>query len=660
MPIKIKCTNPNCGKILNAPDSMAGKRANCPSCKTTLTVAAAPVAAPPAPAAPAAPPAPAKPAVAKSPAPENGTAPRKPAPPPPAPPPAAPLPSYIEHVPPEPTAEDAEKIAAALLGDEPKAEETQKEFIEFTCQWCDELVKVDFALGGKQTPCPNPECRRITKVPMPVDPKKVAWRDSPKKPVGARLDTEPAPEGVWGSTTNRGVVSKESLEEAGALPERAAPVGARTWIARGMTAAAVIVLLVTGTVYGLRWLGGKREAALVKQAQDAVEGKTATLTGAEAGLVYRGTAEYYLHHNKPGSVRPDKGEAGAWNQFAKARARLGGAAAGNVECEAMLIDLALAQFALAGGDKEVAERRRLTWKDTIKEVERTLQQIPVGAGRNEAIRLVTRQLLEKGQGALVDDLIALLKDGPQTLTVFGLEKMRAGQREEARKLFTEALELLKANKPHAPLTAEVVALATALDVKEAEWPRGEGTDANVVEIGKAVGAVFQSPSKARELAKKLPTAVLKAEALANIADLLTDATEARTTVAEAVGTQVQAPAAQPGAPWTLARLVRLGLANGEAEAELLALTNRIPESGSLRGWAQLQLFRRQLNAAQKAEESLLDTVDKSSLSHRQARIELARHNTRRDSAAAKAVDSWDASVRPFGHIGAAQGLQGSD
>ena len=50
MPIPVEC--PNCGKVVRAPDSAAGKRGKCPQCATVIDI---PFAAPEAPAAPAAP-----------------------------------------------------------------------------------------------------------------------------------------------------------------------------------------------------------------------------------------------------------------------------------------------------------------------------------------------------------------------------------------------------------------------------------------------------------------------------------------------------------------------------------------------------------------------------------------------------------------------------
>ena len=671
MPIKIKCTNPSCGKILNAPDTLAGKKANCPSCKTTLTV---PAASAPAPAGAAAP-APAKPAAAKSAPAAASPAPRKPAPPP-APEPKPPPPAEA----PPPSADDAEKLAAAMLSDEPKPEDAgPKEFVEFTCQWCDELVKVDASLAGKQTPCPNPECRRITKVPVPADPKKAGWRDAPKKPVGARLDAEPAPEGAWGTATSRGLVSKESLEEAGALPERSEPVGVRTWIARGMVATAVLVLLVGGTLFAFRWFGGKREDALVKKARDAVSGQQ--LAGAEAGALQLKVGEYYLRRKEPGSVNPVNGDAGAKHQFAEARGKISGQASSNAECEALLIDLALAQLGMGDSNANaIEERRRLTWSLTLTEVARTLQAIPksdkkASDGRHEGVRLVTRWLLEQRQDALVDDLVRQVTDGPQVLAVVGLEWLRKGKKEQAEKLLTQAGALLKAEQKPAPQGAqppkkekekpppflvELVALAYALGQEKDKDLKLETVEAGVLETGKAIAAAFNSAEEARDKAKKLLTPALRFEALVAVADALANPDDARQALKEAVDVAGKEPSAHSVSPWVVERLVRLGAAVGLDDQTLLDAVNWLPGRSQLRGWCQLQVFRQQLKREKDkaVDDSLADGVDSGSLSHRLARAELVRHNTVRDKSAAKKVDEWVAALKPYGYIGAAMGLQG--
>src|SRR5262245_48936354 len=196
MAIKIKC--PSCQKVLNVKDSMAGKRGACPNCKFMLSI---PAAAPPASAPPSTPAAPSRPPAA---------------PPPSPPPPAAPP-------------EDTESVIAAMLGDEKKngPVETPKT-VEFNCPMCDEPVKMGVAMAAKQVPCP--ECRRVIKVPLPKQPDKIDWRQAHNRPAGARADNQPAPEGAWGTTVSRGIVSQESLEEAGALAEDSRPVTVRQWI----------------------------------------------------------------------------------------------------------------------------------------------------------------------------------------------------------------------------------------------------------------------------------------------------------------------------------------------------------------------------------------------------------------------------------------------
>src|SRR5919201_1810397 len=98
MSIKFNC--PKCRRPFNVKDQYAGKKAQCPDCKQIITVpAAAPAAAP-----------------------------------------ASPPP-------------DLEALAAAALADEPKpAAPVEQRTIEFTCYYCDALVKVGVDLAGKQTP----------------------------------------------------------------------------------------------------------------------------------------------------------------------------------------------------------------------------------------------------------------------------------------------------------------------------------------------------------------------------------------------------------------------------------------------------------------------------------------------------------------------------
>src|SRR5947209_6597223 len=147
MPIKIKC--PNCKKALSVNESMAGRRAACPACKSVLTI-------PSASAAPA-------PTAAKAPPAKDGSA-KYPV--------SRPAPTTQPAAAPAPPPEDIENLAASLLSDEPKPETVAApKTVDFECPMCGEAVKMDVALAGKQAPCP--ECRRIIKVPQLQPQKKL-------------------------------------------------------------------------------------------------------------------------------------------------------------------------------------------------------------------------------------------------------------------------------------------------------------------------------------------------------------------------------------------------------------------------------------------------------------------------------------------------------
>src|SRR5437660_169408 len=115
-------------------------------------------------------------------------------------------------------------LIAAPVDVEPAARQAQAATIDFTCPFCDEALHLPRELGGKQTSCPNPECRRIVKVPMPKDEKPEDWRNLTRTgPSGARENVEaPRLEGAW--DTARATVSGKALVEAGAIEEEKEPV----------------------------------------------------------------------------------------------------------------------------------------------------------------------------------------------------------------------------------------------------------------------------------------------------------------------------------------------------------------------------------------------------------------------------------------------------
>jgi hypothetical protein len=566
---------------------------------------------------------------------------------------------------------DAEDLAASLLADEakPAAPTEPPKTVTTTCPYCDEEVKFDAALAGKQAPCPNPECRRIIKVPALTKQEKIDWRSTtPGLPTGARRPTEPAPEGAWGSTSKT-VVSKEALQEADALPVRRQPI---TWagrIRRGLLACAALVLVGLGALWAVNWLGGKKQEKMLGKALAAASQKDGPVKGEGAAVVHYAAGLYHLRRDDRDTVKPDKGDAGSVSQFGLARARLQ-AAADNPECDAMLIELALAQVGLAGGPEQVGERKRLSWKDTGNELRSTLQAIRAPEAQAEGLRRVTRKLVEKGQAELAEALAAHLGGGPGPLAIVGLEFLRAGDTERAQKVLERMPrrpEKAKGAKdePATPLTADAVAFLVAQGrEKDIPDPKNlkEADQKDMVQAGRAAGlAWLKRPDEAYKEAGKARAAAWRLEALVAIADAPGDDAAVKAAV-EAAADQAEKSFGTRGAPaWPVLRLVPIGLRVGVAEDALLALAARVSGKDRVRGWAQLPVCRARLaREGGPADPSLADPVEKGTLAHGLALVELARHNARKNASAGDAVEGWDESLRPFGYAGTALGLQGGD
>ena len=147
MPIRIKC--PKCQAALAVKDSLAGKKVSCPKCRNSLAIPAPKV------------------AVTKS----------------------APEPDL-----------DIEAEALKTFAEETVKPVAAPRFVELECPFCVERVKLPADLAGKQPPCPNPECKRIIKVPALKEEKPKDWRQINTRLAGGLLKTDAVePEGAWGT-----------------------------------------------------------------------------------------------------------------------------------------------------------------------------------------------------------------------------------------------------------------------------------------------------------------------------------------------------------------------------------------------------------------------------------------------------------------------------
>src|SRR5262249_20471734 len=118
---------------------------------------------------------------------------------------------------------------------------------------------------------------------------------------------------------------------------------------------------------------------------------------------------------------------------------------------------------LGGDKKEVMEGTRLRWEEVAKELRQTLQNVKSPEGTEEALRRVSRRLIQAGQLPIAQTLASQLsvtaEDAPGALAQVGLELLRAKQNPLAEALLNQAVP------PGAPRPA-----AAAEDVPQARRP----------------------------------------------------------------------------------------------------------------------------------------------------------------------------------------------
>lgn len=661
MPITFSCSS--CNARMTVPDHLAGKRGKCSKCKAAVLVPSANGSSesPPAPPAPTA-------AVRTPSAPEPtaaGRVTRIPAPPTGGLPPAAPSPSAPEPASaPEPppaseTPADLEAEAAALLSDAPQ-EQVKVEFIEFNCPQCDEPLKMALELADKRHPCP--ECRRIIQVPRPKTATPADWRNAgPKLPAGARRNDGPAPEGAWGTGTG-GVTraSVESLKEAGVIKEKEKPLTLYQKAQPYLLVGTPILTLLLGSLVLWSWLTRNQEKRAFDEALSIAASKDAPRVLGGEGLMalhgYAGT--YYLATDKPGCASLAREQFGKSVVVGKALHTSGS--------DALLGDLAVTSLTLAGGPDETDTDRKLNWKDTHRLVRAALEGIASQPGRLSALRRVTRRLVELGEIDRVLNLVSSVStlsgaDRAEALAVVGLELNRLGKTEEAQRALNDALAPYEDSRAKTlpPLRAPVVALAR-LEGKKPPAPGKSLDDQENSVIGEAFALTRQGkPDEARALAGKVPVqGGGRLRALIAIAVAASENKGGKDEILAALDA-VAAAGNRPELAWPLLRLVEIGLA-AEVPADKLELAIAGITDRDLVAWARLQILHAHLAASRSVESvDLIEKIPTSTVAGLLARLELTRHNTRRDRGWASTIKSWDDGPRALGSLGVALGIQGS-
>jgi hypothetical protein len=614
MAIKFNC--PHCAKSFTVRDHLAGKRANCSACKKPIVV---------------------------------------------------PKQSSTASVAPAPSAED---IAAAAFKDAPPAPApvVETKTLDFNCPQCDEPVQVSIDLQGKQTACPH--CRRIVKVPLLIKQEPVDWRTKDARmPTAARRDTEPAPEGAWGSAAPS-AVSKQALQEIAPLRRRRLTL--RQKLVRGGILAACVLFAGLGTWIAVSFLGQREQKQAYAKAIDQLKAEDSKLAVESRAALFAAAGVYRLRSES------SEGTKEARDHFQQARKLLSDAKT-SVEREQLLAELALVQIELGGDDEQAVKGLRLKWDDTAGEIRQTLQQIREPDARAYALRKVSRALLEKNQRNKIVPLAQQLsaprsalpadpkapaqgppEDAPELYATAGLECLRAGLNNDARALALKGREFYNEEgaQPVPPVSASLTALCLALEMEPPKPGRGVDDQPNLM-IGSAHSIALKGDAeRARQLAlTEIELAETRLKALVAIAGTpkdkrLVEAANDALALAEARFQD------QRGlSPWLLLQLIEYASAAEVSESRLYALIKLIPDA-DLSGRAGLIVLRDKLGRTSgKADMSWADGVNKNSVSYGLAHLELARHNARRKALSLQDVDKWDDNLRAFGYLGVALGMQ---
>lgn len=617
MTIQFRC--PSCRRSLKVRDAWAGKRAECPACKKVIAV-----------------------------------------------------PQASEKI-------DVEALAAAALSEQPAGPAVEQKPIDFPCPYCDEKITAAADLADKRTPCPH--CGRIVKVPKPKPSGPIDWRQSSQRlPSAARRDTEPAPEGAWG-TAAVSRVSAEALIEAKVVTEAPrrprAPLSARTKVALGMICIVGATLLAVGVWQSILFRAhNKQERAFARVESVLGSGHSALMPdGSPATELYRAAGEYALRENRLSDAVRYFGLGRA--QAAAARTQNADSPTKWLDHDVALVYLAATQSRLLGDLQQVTRHQRLDWNDTQTELYRTLQNIATPEGRADAMRVISRLILPRGPNLRVDALVNMLgheKETPELLGIVGLEALRADERplaEDIVKVVLTPYETTLAKSkgkaaPHMAPAVSLLALLISLNQQAraekfiAPAPKPADMPPEEVRVGYALGwARVGKLSEARALAKGPGPAEAKLHALVAIAEAVADSDpkNAVSDITDARNLLTGELKGHPVSPLLLLRFAHIALVTGVIEK-----IDQFPDvlkQGDMTRQTMLTWAIYRLDHSTAPDTEALTRVMKES-AFGPALEMLARLNARagESSAVLTEADTWmPETLRPFGYAGVALGLQ---
>ena len=571
--------------------------------------------------------------------------------------------------------------------------------IAMTCQFCDHKWREPWSKAGKNTLCPNPECRQRVKVPEPKEDVPTDWKQAKSKlPTLAKQNYEKL-EGVQDAGDLK-MVSGVSLKQADATGEEYEPRPLKQKVMFVMLGVGLLATVVGGIWYFTNRRTAVNEEQLMADAQKeladtrkewaAVADKKdpkAEWAAADGGLTSAvlnlAAAEYALRFNDTKKTKE------AHELLGKAINELRSAA--GPARDYVAAELAFATLAFGGTDEEAKDQVRYAWVPTAEsarlprmgEQNRTVHGelrtvlgllAPADFDLKIAVaRRLTRDLAKRGHAGVAADLIpqALFTD-PQkneARAVVALEIHRTDPTSPLPRTIADDLKRQFASGvsgvPH-PASAHALFAATGVEkppqVVTPPPPGGYVVSSDSRFAYTAALLLEGKTAEAVALAQRPPARLWdhQVKALALCADWSADPGPALD-AAQAVLSKT--PKATGATAHHVVRLAQVAAEKGRHDlAKVFA--DSLGDAG-LKAWAAGEAARLRSAAApkEKAADSWVEVPESPrdvKAGHAWGRLWVARHNARlsheRD-AEKEATKGWPQPVHPFALAGIALGLQ---
>lgn len=584
---------------------------------------------------------------------------------------------------------EAAALAALSETEQEKADTAAETAIPMTCPHCDHKWTEPFSRAGKNTLCPNEECRQRIKVPEPKKGQvREDWRSGGSgKPTLAKENFE-KPTDVMDAEAK--VVGREAWQKGGGAEQEYEPIPLKRRLFVWSLIAAPILLLAIGIWAIVNYTRGRGEELKMEPVLAEFKDGRGELDPVQAQL---GSAILELaageHALFPQNMEKDKALALATQHLARAGSELVQASkmdpAGKTAAERYAIgsEVALALIALGGSDQQVKDEERIRWvpedtggrairpneklvsvHSTLQPTLRNLQGADFDT-RATLLRRLTRELGKKGQDNLASQIPGMLfqeNELPEAKAIVALELYRPKRdgSGEPTAIANELKSLLAsgvAGRVPTPASAQTLWLVLNTEKAPTFYPPpgssfSEGS--RYAYVGKLLLA--NETNEALELARKPGSSLAgQLRALVLCAEWAGDPGAAFDSAIAAISLSAKSKKEPPPASLVL-RLAQLAAATGKME-QAKQLADLVPDDG-LKVWAKGSLlqFAATPGNTSRVEDSALEVPDSSKIraGHLWGRMWQARQNARNMSAseATKLVNLWPkGTVRPFGLAG---------